>query len=304
MERSVLPSLSMFRLFEAASREGTFQGAASSLHLTSSAVSHGIARLERELGIDLFVRNNRGIELTDAGRTLQQYVSRAFAELHRGSNAVRRERRADTLSIRSLPTFAAAYLAPKLAEFEGRVSGLRVALELSASPVDLKSELADISIELCERSPRGLFSEVLFPLVSAPVCAPRLAEGIRTVSDLAYVTRIAIAQYPESWDVWFRAASSPGIPAIRDVTFDTPSTALLAAIDGIGIVIAPLPIVAEHLKTQRLAMPFPIRVRSRLSYRLSCRKGEEKMRKIAQFRGWLMKEISDIRAEYAPAPVT
>lgn len=298
MDAERLPSLSTLRVFEAAARTGSFRAAASALHLTPSAVSHSVRSLEFELGRELFVRRSRRLELTEAGKTLHGYVARAFVELRRGRAAVRQNRPTNILSVASVPTFAATFLTRRIEDFERRHSGIQLRLELTHALSDFEVEPADVAIWLGEKLPSGLFSEILFPLVSAPVCAPQIARRIKTPADLAGVTRISIAQYPEGWDVWFRAASAGKVQASREVKFDVPATALLAALDGTGVVMAPLAIVAHHLEAGRLVMPFPDVFKSRLSYRLVCRKGEENLAKIGRFRQWLRAEIKNVRPAY------
>ncbi|MCX7319768.1 MAG: LysR family transcriptional regulator, partial [Hyphomicrobiales bacterium] len=63
-----LPSLNGLRAFEAAARHLSFTQAAVELNVTQTAISHQIKRLEDELGVKLFIRQNRTLSLTDQGR--------------------------------------------------------------------------------------------------------------------------------------------------------------------------------------------------------------------------------------------
>lgn len=290
--RAQLPSLSALRAFEAAAREGSFQGAAQILHLTPSAVSHQIRSLELDFGQPLFMRRHRRVELTEAGRILQSYVSRGFDELRRGAAALRQDRRAGLLRISAAGAFATAFLANRMGEFEARYPGLEVRLELSQSLVDFDVEPVDVGVRLGYAAPPNLFSELILPITAGPVCAPGIAERLTAVDDLAGVTRISISQDPKGWRAWFRAAGRADAPEGREVWFDNLMTALQAAVDGVGVVQAPLQLVAHHLQAGRLAAPFPaITVRSKQAYRLVCRRGEEDLPKIARFRRWLKSEL-------------
>lgn len=286
-----LPSLSALRAFEAAAREGSFQAAAESLRLTPSAVSHQIRSLELDFGQPLFQRRHRKVELTDAGRTLQAYVTRGFDELRRGAAALRQDRRATVLRVSAAGAFATAFLAHRIGDFEARHPGLEVRLELSQALVDFDLEPIDVGIRLGFAAPPNLFSEQVLPITAGPVCTPELAAKLTSVDDLASSTRISITQDPKGWRAWFRAAGRPDAPAGREVWFDNLMTALQAAVDGVGVVQAPLPLVAHHLQSGRLVAPFDVTMRSKQAYRLVCRRGEEDLPKVARFRRWLKAEL-------------
>ena len=259
--RTTLPSLSALRAFEAAAREGSFQGAAEALRLTPSAVSHQIRSLELDFGQPLFLRHHRRVELTEAGRLLQTYVARGFDELRRGAAALRQDRRAALLRVSAAGAFATAFLAHRVSEFEQRWPGLEVRLELSQSLVDFDIEPIDVGIRLGYAAPPNLFSEVVLPITAGPVCTPDMAERLKTIDDIAGLTRISITQDPRGWRAWFRAAGRADAPEGREVWFDNLLTALQAAVDGIGIVQAPLPLVAHHLQAGRLVAPVDITMR-------------------------------------------
>jgi LysR family glycine cleavage system transcriptional activator len=291
--RTNLPSLSALRAFEAAAREGSFQAAAEALRLTPSAVSHQIRSLELDFGQPLFLRHHRRVELTEAGRLLQTYVARGFDELRRGAAALRQDRRAALLRVSAAGAFATAFLAHRVSEFEQRWPGLEVRLELSQSLVDFDIEPIDVGIRLGYAAPPNLFSEVILPITAGPVCTPALAEKLAAPADIAQITRISITQDPRGWRAWFRAAGLADAPVGREVWFDNLLTALQAAVEGVGIVQAPLPLVAHHLQAGRLVAPFDIAMRSKQAYRLVCRRGEEELPKIARFRRWLKAELAE-----------
>ena len=322
---SQLPSLSALRAFEAAAREGSFQAAARTLRLTPSAVSHQIRALELEFGQPLFLRRHRKVELTEAGRTLQAYVARGFDELKRGAAALRQDRQAGLLRVSAVPAFATAFLAYRIEAFEALNPGLQLRLEVSQAVVDFDLEPVDIGIRLGLAASPSLYSELILPITAAPVCTPELAGRLSVVADLAEVTRICISQDPRGWRAWFRAAGAEPPPehdAIRrnrlivkscsefksaepdsgfershpalgrELWFDSLSAGLHAAGDGLGVVLAPLPLVAQALRDGRLVRPFDTAVRSKMAYRLVCRRGEEDLPKIARFRRWLKRELA------------
>ncbi len=80
--------ISSIRAFEAAARTGSFRDAANELHLTPSAVSHAIRKLESAMGTILFERSARAIRLTPAGENLMRHAGAAFDNLRRGIEEV------------------------------------------------------------------------------------------------------------------------------------------------------------------------------------------------------------------------
>src|ERR1700740_2616610 len=78
---SRLPSLNGLRAFEAAARHLSFTLAAAELNVTQTAISHQIRRLEEELGVRLFIRQNRALELTPQAREYLPGIRAAFNDL-------------------------------------------------------------------------------------------------------------------------------------------------------------------------------------------------------------------------------
>jgi molybdate transport repressor ModE-like protein len=76
-------NLERLRVLQAVSRTGSVSGAADTLHVTTSAVSQQIARLEREIGQTLVERQGRGIRLTEAGSVLAEHAGRLLDEVER-----------------------------------------------------------------------------------------------------------------------------------------------------------------------------------------------------------------------------
>jgi LysR family glycine cleavage system transcriptional activator len=105
--------ISAIRAFEAAARTGSFRDAATELHLTPSAVSHAIRKLEGTMSTVLFERSARAVRLTPAGENLMRHAGAAFDNLRRGIEEVA-GRGPQLLRVHCAPSFAAQWLAPRL----------------------------------------------------------------------------------------------------------------------------------------------------------------------------------------------
>jgi DNA-binding transcriptional LysR family regulator len=141
---SIRPAqLLALQVFDVAARTGSFRDAARSLNLTPSAISHRIRNLEAALGTALFTRTHRAVELNAEGKRLAAATGKAFAELARvGSPAPDRSRRL-RLRLKVLPTFASAWLIPRMVDFINRHPCVDVAIETSSRNVDFDTEAFD-----------------------------------------------------------------------------------------------------------------------------------------------------------------
>src|SRR5215831_13597364 len=112
-----LPSLDTLRVFSVAARHMSFTRAADELHLTQSAVSHRVRALEEELGVLLFDRRPRRLELTHAGQTLAQRVDQSVADIARAIADLELGDDTRRLAVTMLPSVASRWLVPRLPHF-------------------------------------------------------------------------------------------------------------------------------------------------------------------------------------------
>src|SRR5579872_6561102 len=107
------------KVFLAVAQTLSFTRAAEQLFLTQSAVSHQIARLEREIGIPLFVRNGKSVSLSASGQALVAPARRVFSAMDDALNIVRRTVEPDLGHLRIGASAAACqYIIPEaLREF-------------------------------------------------------------------------------------------------------------------------------------------------------------------------------------------
>jgi LysR family glycine cleavage system transcriptional activator len=149
-----LPPLNALRAFEAAARHMSFARAAAELNVTPAAVSHQIKALEEDLGVDLFHRRNRGLELSEPGRALLPDLGEAFARIRAGVGRVRRDNDGGTLTVTTAPSFAAKWLVLRLHRFAERHPEIDVRLTSSDAIVDLAASDIDVAIPSRTRSSR------------------------------------------------------------------------------------------------------------------------------------------------------
>ena len=165
-----LPSLNGLRAFEAAARHLSFTLAAAELNVTQTAISHQIRRLEQELGIRLFVRQNRALALTPEAREYLPGIRAAFNDLRLATDRLQRRDSDHVLTVSTLASLAAKWLLPRLSAFQEAHPGIDVRITTSTSLVDFQQRRCR-----CRD-----------PLRPRPMAGParRLADGGRTVSGL------------------------------------------------------------------------------------------------------------------------
>jgi LysR family transcriptional regulator, glycine cleavage system transcriptional activator len=299
-----LPPLPSLRAFEAVARLKSVRDAAQELGLTPSAVSHQLRNLEDHLGVALFNRGNQSIELTDTGAQFAVYAERAFRELRQGVAALRSNLDSNVLRVSVAPLFAMEILLPALPDFERACPDLQLRLDVGESLADLDTESIDAAIRIGVEPTNSVFHEMLLEVRWAPVCAPRLLQGpnaLRNPSDLGAHALIESNENNDSspWQMWLDAAGLADLKPANKLRFDTFLGTLQATESGLGVTVAPLSIVARHFAEGRLAMPFALTIPSPWSYRLVCRRGQERQPKVDRFRRWL-KGICSAHATLLP----
>src|SRR6202047_2080158 len=183
-----LPSLNGLRAFEAAARHLSFTVAASELNVTQTAISHQIRRLEEELGIRLFLRQHRALELTPEARDYLPGVRAAFNDLRLATDRLLRKDDGRVLTVSTLASLAAKLLLPPLFAFQVAHSGIDVRLPTSTSLVDFQRDNVDAAIRYGRGQWPGVRADWLMADQLFPVCSPALLTGprpLRRPEDLA-----------------------------------------------------------------------------------------------------------------------
>jgi LysR family glycine cleavage system transcriptional activator len=290
-----LPPLSALRAFEAAARLVSFSRAADELHVTPAAVSHQIHALEQDLGVKLFNRLNRSIELTASARVLLPGLTEAFAGIQSSVRRLRAHNDTGTLTVTASPSFAAKWLVLRLHRFQEQCLDVDVRISATDDLVDLTKGDFDIAIRYGTGNYPGLEVELLFTNEVFPACSPQLlANGppLRTPDDLPLHNLIhdqAVERDPlvPTWPMWLKAAGVKNVPAATGLSFNNMHLALDAAIAGHGVVLAQSTIAAADLAAGRLVRLFSLALPDQFAYYIVTAPGTLERPKIRAFRDWL-----------------
>jgi len=260
-ERDALPPLNALRNFEAVARLGSFAAAAGELHVTHWAVGKQIRLLEDWFGVALFERGARGVKPTEAGAALLADVAGALERLAGSAARLRlREpgrRIAGVVRVNALASFALYWLMPRLADFQARYPGIEVKLSTNSRKLRYIGDAFDIGVRSGPEAAAGLLSRALMPDLRLPACSPALLRRLPlgTVADLRRHTLLHSNSTRGAWTEWLRAAGALDLRGAGQLEFEHTYLQLAAALEGLGVTLASLPLIGRELAEGRLVCP-------------------------------------------------
>jgi LysR family glycine cleavage system transcriptional activator len=301
--RRPMPPLNALRAFEATARHLSFSKAAEELHVTPAALSHQIRGLEDLLGLKLFHRRARAIELTEPARLIYPGIRSGFEAIRDAVDRLGRGREDRILVVSSTPGLTAKWLVPRLYRFLALHPEIETRITASIGYANFTSDGVDVGIRLNSGVHPDLYVEKLSDEWLLPLCSPRLMEGeqpLATPQDLARFTLIQVdlPGVVPTWADWMRMAGIEGIDTTRGLRLNVADHALDAASEGVGVVLAYKVVAARDITLRRLVAPFAgleIPVPGR-SYYFVCAKGQEKRAPIKAFRDWVFAEMAETHA--------
>ncbi|WP_397450735.1 LysR family transcriptional regulator [Pseudomonas sp. NA-150] len=256
-----LPPLNALRAFEAAARLNSVSQAAEQLHVTHGAVSRQLKTLEEHLGLALFVKDGRGLKLTDAGVRLRDASGEAFERLRNVCAELTQRSEDAPFVLGCSGSLLARWFIPRLGRLNAELPDLR--LHLSAGEGDLDPRRPGLDALLIFAEPPWPSDMQVYELASeriGPVLSPRFSRYEQLCQAPAHIligeALLQTTSRPQAWPSW---AQQNGIEpdALRyGQGFEHLYYLLEAAVAGLGIAIAPEPLVADDLRAGRLAAPW------------------------------------------------
>lgn len=304
-----LPSLSSLYCFASAAKHLSFTLAADELHISQSAVSHRIRKLEGELGFKLFQRLTRRLTLTEEGRHLFSVLRSALVDIDNEINNIRSKELDGTLNITAPPSFMGCWLVPRLPLFRAERPGVQITIKTRLDLVDFRTEAIDIAIYYGDGIYPGLSVTPLMQEKLIPVCTRDYAdthdlwdtpENLRNCLLLHDGTAWPKAQFFSEWEEWAEHAEVPGLNFDNSYTFDRSDLAVNAAIGGTGVAIGRKMLVQRRIDSGELVSPFDITCTSRQSYFIVSTREQQDTSRVTAFREWLMEQVCT--ATQSPLP--
>lgn len=252
-----LPPTAQLLAFDAVARRRSFVLAATELHLTPSAVSHQVSKLEAQLGARLFERNARGVWLSAAGGNYLERVSGAISAIVSATDDLRHGV-GNSLYVHSAPSIASLWLMPRLRGFAQAYPDISLNLSAAHTPSDFALGQADIDIRYGIPQWPGLEVEPLFQERLLPLASPQFIREhrLKRIEQLLAVPLIRSDVSIVQWSDWWREFSTVRPPERFAIRFDRAQMSLDAATQGLGVALESVMNAEGHLKKRRLIAPF------------------------------------------------
>lgn len=285
------PPLAALQAFVVAARTGNLTRAATLLHLTVSALSHQLKKLEQRLDRRLFERGPRGVTPTAEGQRLLDAVGPPIESIERALGNLR-VRAGDALAVTTLPSMASSWLIPRLGRFAALHPEVQLSLHSSVSVVDFDAEPIDAAVRFGPGNWRSVIAEHLFDDWLTPVASPELLKrhGTPTLKELG--SWPLLSDPSDRWSIWFKRFGGTA-PKRYVANFSDSEMLLRAAAEGIGIALGRMTLAQALMDAGRVVTLSECRLKSDFSHYLVYPPRSAEHPGLKSFRAWLLKEARE-----------
>lgn len=291
--------LSKLYTFEVAARHQSFALAADELSLSPSAVSHRINQLEAELGIQLFVRSHRKVELTHEGKRVFWALKSSLDTLNQEILDIKNQELSGTLTVYSRPSIAQCWLVPVLGDFTRRYPSISLTMLTGNDNVNLQRAGIDLAIYFDDAPSTQLTHHFLMDEAILPVCSPDYAHRFALQDNLNNLRHCTLLHDRQAWsndsgtDEWHSWAQhfAVNLPNSTGIGFDRSDLAVIAAMNHIGVAMGRKRLVQKRLDSGELIAPFgDMRLKCHQHYYVTTLPGRQ-WPKIEAFIRWLQEQV-------------
>lgn len=302
-----LPPLDLLVGFEAAARQLSFSKAGEEVFVTQSAISRQVKKLEEYIGLSLFERRHRALELTEQGRVRFEVVNESLTRLSDTVESLRKEPVTRGIKVSTTTSFATLWLIPRLSRFRALFPHVALHIEADNRIVDLKQGVVDLAIRYCtpnQTSPETdvcLSGEEIFPICS-PALLRRSGRTLKCLEDLQHHTLLHLGDPHNAWpwlqwSNWFEGVGSDVPVGDVGLRFSHIDQMIQAVTLGHGVALSSSPLVDHLLEDGVLVAPLPHRLVSPRSFFLC--QGTRRDDAMTSFVTWLQGSIA--RSDVKPA---
>jgi LysR family glycine cleavage system transcriptional activator len=295
--RKTLPPTNALVAFEAAARHVNFTRAAEELSVSQVAISKQIQTLERDLGVLLFDRKPRNLNLTQEGRKFYQAVTVSLRHMAQVAEELRQVPGEARLVIATTMAFASYWLMPRLSRFRTQYPDIDVVVLASDPYFGDVSNAPHVSIRFHRPAPPGddvrlLFSEEIFP-----VCSPEFLDRHQMAeqADLLSVPLLHLNEprhEPMSWPVWFEHFAIEAPPNLAGPQFPNFNEVMFAAESGQGLSLGWRHLCDDALAAGRLVRPLTQALHTQWGYYLMLPARHQRSDQAQAFAEWIELEAS------------
>ncbi len=306
-------ALGHLRTFEAVARHLNFRAASEELSLTQSAVSRQIQAMEEEVGVPLFLRHTRAVELTSAGAQLLRALLPSMERIDSTVRLIRRSAGRRSVTISTWASFASMWLIPRLEDFQSAHPDIDIRIDASDVPVDLETAESDIALRYVRPAQAPAQAIRLFGEQLTPVASPWLLKSghaLKKGSDLAHFGLIEASDSHRTqnlqwltWRRWLDTHNFKTLEPKRWLYFNYAHQIAQAALTGQGLALARMPLVADSLASGDLVEILPhMRLESPMAYWLIIGPRSAARPEIVAFCDWLQAQARLTRIAIGDMP--
>jgi len=280
--------LNALRAFEASARHLNFTRAGMELFVSQAAVSQQVRLLEERLGVVLFKRLSRGLEMTDEARLLFSNISEEFHRIEKAYRQFEGGKVREALTISCVGTFALGWLLPKIEDFQQRHPAIELSIQTNNNVVSLAGEGVDFAIRYGSGNWTLSHNQLLLNAPLTLLCRPETAKRLLIPDDITSETLLRSYRL-EEWENWFTAA---GISPFRinGPVFDSSRLIIDAVMITGGVALAPDVMFQPEIKQGLLVRPFDI-YSGHDGYWLTWQRARKMTQSMQIFREWIIQQI-------------
>jgi len=288
--------LGSLRVFVMVAECRSFTLAADALGVSVSAASMQVRSLEEYLGLALFRRTGRIVELTSEAAQLLPRIREGLAALQFAIDDARAARAAGTLHVSALPSFVVQWLSPRLRGFEQRHPDIQLRVEASSVAVDFTATGIHAAVRFGSGDWPGVHTEKLLDEWLVPVCRPDLLEKLGPVESHGDLSRYRLLHSAsEPWTIWLSGMPQERWPE-SGLGFDDSAAIVRLAAAGGGLALARWSLIAEELRGGALAIASPRITPFGNRYYFVCSPQARGLKKVETFRDWLHEQAAQFAA--------
>ncbi|WP_305421926.1 LysR substrate-binding domain-containing protein [Photobacterium leiognathi] len=295
MTRKRLPPLNWLRAFEVSAKHLNFTQASYELSLTQAAVSHQVKGLEAYLGVLLFKRLPRGLELTQEGKAYIPVVSQAINKLIGATDELFGSNNSKPLIIKVNLVYFLNYLAPRLNDFITQYPEINLNIVSN-----IWSEDGEKDFHFDIRHGEGCWTDVYFDRITwdklLPVCHPICVNGKEPPSSpnqLNNYQLLHVIGYRSGWQHWLDQSGFHHIDVSGGIRLDTLASAMRLAEVGVGIALGRSSLIHEAVKEGRLLIPFKQEIATNEAFYLISRPTTFENPDAITFRNWILSQVTN-----------
>jgi len=293
--RTRLPPVNSLVAFEASARHLSFTKAGQELLISREAVSRQIRILEDYLGLKLFNRLYRALELTKEGEEFRAIVSESLENIAEATVNLENLKHPPKIAITGTIAITSFWLTPRFPRFHEKYPDLEIRIHVSDTLPDMIGEGIDIGFRYGHGNWPGIKATHLFDVKAFPICSPeylRTADTIKSPTDLLEHNLLHLhgQHAQENWAWWLNEFGLELAPSVRTFGFDSYASAIQAALDGQGVVLGFSEIVDNLLSKGLLVRPIEDACETSFSVYLIVPHGKTLTPNAKKFYDWIIQE--------------